>query len=91
MLYQIAKKAVKSGWEVFLRHMTLISINLGLINLLPIPVLDGGHLMFFLFEGVTRKPVPPRIRHWFLLVGFVFLLMMMFLAFRNDITRFFLM
>lgn len=85
MIFQIAKRAVKSGWEVFLRHMTLISINLGLINLLPIPVLDGGHLMFFLIEGVTRKPIPARIRYYALLAGFVFLLLVMFLAFRNDI------
>jgi regulator of sigma E protease len=62
-----------------------------LLNLLPIPVLDGGHLMFFLFEGVTRKPVPPRIRNAMLLVGFAILLMLMMLAFRNDIKHFFLM
>jgi regulator of sigma E protease len=91
MIFQIAKRAVKRGWEVFIRHMVLISINLGLLNLLPIPVLDGGHLMFFLFEGVTRKPVPPRIRNAMLLVGFAILLMLMMLAFRNDIKHFFLM
>lgn len=87
LIFQIAQDAVKSGWEVFLRHMALISINLGVLNLLPIPILDGGHLFFFGIEAIIRRPIPARIREFALLVGLVLLMLLMFLGFRNDILR----
>jgi regulator of sigma E protease len=87
MIFQIAQQAVKSGWETFFTHLILISINLGLINLLPIPVLDGGHLMFFLIEAIIRRPVPPRIKHWALIAGLVLLLFLVIFALKNDIQR----
>jgi len=89
MIFQIAQQAVESGWEVFLRHMALISINLGLLNLLPIPILDGGHLVFFLIEAIIRRPVPPRVKESAFIVGLALLLMLMMLAFKNDIQRIF--
>ena len=55
-LYDIAGEAGAKGTSTFVWAMAVISINLGLINLLPIPVLDGGHLVFFLFEGVRAAP-----------------------------------
>lgn len=87
MIFQIAQEAVKSGWEVFLQQMVLISINLGLINLLPIPVLDGGHLVFLGLEAAIRRPVSPRIKYYALLIGFGFLLFLMLFAIRNDLQR----
>ena len=67
--------------------MAFISVNLGLINLLPIPLLDGGHLLFFLVEGATRRPVPKRIRGWAALAGLVLLIALMILALKNDLQR----
>lgn len=87
MIFQIAQEAVKSGWEVFLQQMVLISINLGLINLLPIPILDGGHLVFLGIEGAIRRPVSAKIKYYALLVGFGFLLFLMLFAIRNDLQR----
>ena len=89
MIFQIAQQAVKSGWDTFLRHLALISINLGLLNLLPIPILDGGHLVFFLIEGLIRRPIPQRYKEAALMVGLALLLMLMLLAFKNDIQRVF--
>jgi len=65
----------------------VISINLGLINLLPVPVLDGGHLLFFLFEAVLRRPLPLRVREIASLVGMLALLLIMGIAFKNDVER----
>ncbi len=87
MIFQIAQEAVKSGWEVFLQQMVLISINLGLINLLPIPILDGGHLVFLGIEGAIRRPVSAKIKYYALLLGFGFLLFLMLFAIRNDLQR----
>jgi regulator of sigma E protease len=67
--------------------MALISINLGLLNLLPIPVLDGGHLMFFALEGIMRRPLPLRVRELAHIVGMTILLALMALAFKNDVER----
>ncbi len=62
MIYNIAGKAAEKGWEEYLWVMALISINLGLINLLPVPMLDGGHLLFVLIEAVKRGPISLRSR-----------------------------
>lgn len=67
----------------------LISLNLGLLNLLPIPVLDGGHLMFLSFEMLTRRPVPDSIKGGAAFVGLALLLSLMVFATYNDIMRFF--
>ena len=67
--------------------MALISINLGLLNLLPIPVLDGDHLLFFAIEGVLRWPLPLRVREVASLVGMSFLFLLMGIAFKNDVDR----
>jgi len=64
-----------------------VSINLGLLNLLPIPVLDGGHLLFFLTEGVIRRPLPLRVREVASIVGMSFLFLLIGIAFKNDVER----
>src|SRR5262249_15479932 len=68
-IYDVAGEAAARGTENFVWAMALISINLGLLNLLPIPVLDGGHLLFFAIEGVLRRPLPLRAREVASLVG----------------------
>ncbi len=86
-LYDIAGQAGAKGPEYFVWAMALISVNLGMINLLPIPVLDGGHLLFFLFEAARRKPLPLRIREVASLAGMVVLMLLMLVAFKNDVER----
>ncbi|HEX9291837.1 MAG TPA: site-2 protease family protein [Anaeromyxobacteraceae bacterium] len=87
MLFSIAAQAAEEGIESFLFKMALISVNLGLMNLLPIPVLDGGHLAACLVEGVTRRPLSIRAREIANLVGIILLVMLMIVVFKNDIVR----
>jgi regulator of sigma E protease len=86
-MYDIAGQAAAQGTTNFVWAMALISVNLGLINLLPIPVLDGGHLLFFLFEAARRRPLPLRTREVASLVGMVMLVLLMLVAFKNDVER----
>ena len=86
-MYDIAGQAGARGAEYFVWAMALISVNLGLINLLPIPVLDGGQLLFFLFEAARQRPLPLRIREVASLVGMVMLVLLMLVAFKNDVER----
>ena len=86
-IYEVAGDEGRKGPDYFVWVMALISINLGLLNLLPIPVLDGGHLMFFLLEGVMRRPLPLRVREVAHIVGMAILLGLMALAFKNDVER----
>jgi regulator of sigma E protease len=86
-VFEVAGTAAQQGALNYLTVMAFISINLGLINLLPIPLLDGGHLLFFLIEGVARRPISVRVREYAHLAGLAFLLGIMILAFKNDIER----
>jgi regulator of sigma E protease len=86
-LYDIAGQAGARGPAHFVWAMALISVNLGMLNLLPIPVLDGGHLLFFLFEAARRRPLPLRIREVASLIGMVMLVVIMLFAFKNDVER----
>ena len=70
-----------------LQFIAFISINLAFLNILPIPVLDGGHLVFFLVEAVIGRPVNLRVREVAQQVGMFVLIMLMVLVFYNDITR----
>lgn len=87
MIFQMAKETAAIGINSLLAFMAVISINLGVLNLLPVPVLDGGHLMFFAIEGVMRKPVSIRVREMANMVGIGLLLALMVFAFYNDIMR----
>jgi regulator of sigma E protease len=86
-LYDIAGQAGAKGPEYFVRTVALISVNVGIVNLLPIPVLDGGHLLFFLFEAARRRPLPLRIREVASLAGMVVLMVLTMVAFKNDVER----
>jgi regulator of sigma E protease len=87
MLFQIAAQAAQEGWASFLFKMALISVNLGLMNLLPIPVLDGGHIVATAVEAVTRRPLSLRTREIANLVGILLLAFLMIFVFKNDIVR----
>ena len=87
LIGQLAGQASRLGWEAFLGFMALISVNLAILNLLPIPVLDGGQFLFLLAEAVLRKPLSLRLRERLTMVGLVLILLLMVFAFSNDIRR----
>ncbi|MBN1946638.1 MAG: site-2 protease family protein [Bradymonadales bacterium] len=88
MIFDIAGRAGQAGLGTFMRMMGLISINLGILNLLPIPVLDGGSLLLFSIEGVIRRPLTARVRQVATYIGLAFILLLFLLVFKNDIERY---
>jgi len=84
---EIAHSALQRGIEAYLSTLILISINLGILNLLPIPVLDGGQALLFLIEGVKRSPVSLRTREIVQQIGVTVLVTLMGFAFWNDLSR----
>ena len=84
-----AGKSAGMGMTQYLLCLALISVSLGVLNLLPLPVLDGGHLMYYLWEGLTGKPVSDAVMEHLQRGGIAVLLVMMSIAFFNDITRLF--
>jgi regulator of sigma E protease len=89
LIAQMAGQQAQEGLGSFLAFLAVLSINLGVLNLLPVPVLDGGHLLFFLVEAVIRKPVAVKYREVAQQVGICLLALLMVYAFYNDIVRFF--
>ncbi len=89
MIGQLAGATARAGIDTFLQFMALISINLAVLNLLPIPVLDGGQFLFLLAEGVMRRPLSLKLRERLTAVGLVMIMMLMGLAFWNDLSRLF--
>lgn len=87
LIFQIYEEQAKRGFNELIRLTALISINLGLLNLLPIPILDGGHILFFLIEILKGKPLSERSRERAQQVGLFMLLSLMVFAFYNDIVR----
>src|SRR6185295_14031845 len=87
MIGQLAGESLRLGLDTFLAFMALISINLAVLNLLPIPVLDGGQFLFLLAEVFLRRPPSLKLRERLTLVGLVLIVSLMVLAFSNDIRR----
>jgi regulator of sigma E protease len=87
MIAEMAGEQAKAGAGNLLFFMALLSINLAILNFLPIPVLDGGHLLFFLIEAIIRRPVSIKVREFAQQTGVVLLVMLMVFVFYNDITR----
>ena len=84
-----AGKSASLGWTQYLLFLALISVSLGVLNLLPLPLLDGGHLMYYLWEWITGKPVSDASMERLQRGGFAVLLVMMSIAIFNDINRLF--
>jgi regulator of sigma E protease len=84
---RMAGMSVESGFEAFVSFLALISISLGIVNLLPVPVLDGGHVVIHAFEWIQGKPLSERAQIIGMQVGLAFIVMLMGLAFFNDIGR----
>jgi regulator of sigma E protease len=89
LIGQLAGESARLGLDTFLGFMALISINLAILNLLPIPVLDGGQFLFLLAEAVIRRPLPMKLRERLTTVGLVLIILLMGLAFSNDFRRLF--
>jgi regulator of sigma E protease len=89
LIGQLAGESVRMGMDTFLGFMALISINLAILNLLPVPVLDGGQFLFLLAEAILRRPLPVKLRERLTTVGLVLIVLLMGLAFSNDIRRLF--
>jgi regulator of sigma E protease len=90
MIAKMAGQQASAGLVSFLAFMALLSINLGVLNLLPVPILDGGHLFFYFWELLFRRPVSMKTREIAQQIGLVLLIGLMVLAFYNDIARYFL-
>jgi regulator of sigma E protease len=86
-MYRVASVSGDRGWESFLLLMALISVNLALINLLPVPMLDGGHVLVFAIEAVRRKPLSARARERVQWGGIAVVALITLLALRNDVMR----
>ena len=82
-----AGQSARLGAARFLEFLALVSVSLAVLNLLPVPLLDGGHLMFYLIESITRRPVPEQVQIYGQQIGLVMLLSLMGLAVYNDILR----
>ena len=84
---RITGAAARSGFDVLLNFVLLITVNLGILNLLPLPVLDGGHLALLTAEGIYRKPLPLKFVLWYQKIGVFLLLALMGYVIYNDIIR----
>jgi len=89
LIAQLAGEQARQGLWSFLFFVAILSVNLGVLNLLPIPILDGGHLFFFLLEWTRGRPVELKYRERAQQVGVFVLILIMIYAFYNDIARFF--
>lgn len=89
LIAQVAGQQAQKGLWSFLALLGFLSVSLGVLNLLPIPVLDGGHLFFFLIEGILGRPVHVKYREKAWQIGFFVLILIMLYATYNDIARFF--
>jgi regulator of sigma E protease len=87
MIADVARKAADDGWQTFVYVMGMISVNLGLLNLIPIPVLDGFHVLSAAVEAVRRRPLSIRFREIANLVGVALVIGLMLFALRNDAMR----
>jgi len=87
MIAQVSGQAVRLGLDRFLMFIAFFSVSLAVLNLLPIPVLDGGHAVFLIAEGIRRKPLSPQLRLRLTQIGMLIVLAIMILAIVNDVIR----
>ena len=88
LIMQEASKSAKDGLERYLAFTAIISVNLAILNLLPVPILDGGHAVVYTYERLRRKPISMTVRENSQKIGFALLSLLMIFAFYNDIVRF---
>jgi membrane-associated protease RseP (regulator of RpoE activity) len=86
-IYKISGQTFREGWNHFLQFMALVSLQLGVINLMPFPVLDGGHIFILLLEGLVRRDLSLKIKERLMQVGFYLLLLLMGTIIYLDIAK----
>jgi regulator of sigma E protease len=84
---RVAEASVSSGFEDFVRFLAYLSVSLGVLNLLPVPVLDGGHILYYTIEAIRRKPVSEQVQAVGLRIGMALILTLMVFALYNDLMR----
>ena len=84
---QLSGESAQAGWVALFALMSMISLNLGVLNLLPIPVLDGGHILILMLEGIARRDFSMRVKERVFMAGFVVLMTLMVTVLYNDLTR----
>lgn len=89
MIFQVTGQAARAGLSEFIAFMAFLSLQLGILNLLPIPVLDGGHLFFLGLEKLKGKPIDPNVRETAQRIGFALLIILIVVVSYNDILRIF--
>ncbi|MBN2857685.1 MAG: RIP metalloprotease RseP [Candidatus Delongbacteria bacterium] len=89
MIAQMTGESVRAGIWSYLAFIAFISVNIGFLNLLPVPILDGGHFVFILIEGISRKKIPPKIKFKILQIGMLLLFLLMAIVIFNDAGRLF--
>ena len=86
---QLSGDAAQLGWVALLGFMSMISLNLGLMNLLPIPILDGGHIAILALEGASRRDFSIKVKERILFAGFALIMLLMVTVIYNDVARIF--
>ena len=84
---QVAGESARTGFSALIGFMAFLSINLAILNLLPIPALDGGHLVYLIIEGIIRRPIPLKVKMFIQQVGLALILALMLFVIYNDIVR----
>ncbi|MFP3979080.1 RIP metalloprotease RseP [Marinobacter sp. KMM 10035] len=84
---RVAEASVSSGFEDFIRFLAYLSVSLGILNLLPVPVLDGGHIVYYTIEAIRKKPVSDAVQELGLRIGMAMILTLMVFALYNDLMR----
>jgi regulator of sigma E protease len=84
-----AGQSAALGWISFVSFLALVSVSLGVLNLLPVPVLDGGHLLYYIYEVLTGRAVSEKVMEYGMRIGMALLLLLMSLALYNDLQRLF--
>ncbi len=87
LIAQMSGQSARGGLVVFLSFLAFISVNIGFLNILPIPVLDGGHLVYIGIEAAIRRPLPVKLKLWIQQAGMILLLLVMVLVMKNDVLR----
>jgi regulator of sigma E protease len=87
LIAQMSGQSARGGLVVFLSFLAFISVNIGFLNILPIPVLDGGHLVYIGIEAAIRRPLPVKLKLWVQQAGMILLLLVMVLVMKNDVLR----
>lgn len=87
LIAQMSGVSARGGLASFLAFLAFISVNIGFLNILPIPVLDGGHLVYIAIEAAIRRPLPTRLKLWIQQAGMILLLLVMVLVMKNDVVR----